>query len=138
MTSCPNSFMSRLPQGECTPVSSAPRLCGITPNTSPSAFGVVLSLCSNTTSPRSSNTQYQLQRSPRSNPTVYLFSAKSLVCRSITVILFVIAGPLCIAPRARYPWELIASRRETGILIPSDLQDVEKKNRVEDFHNGSE
>jgi hypothetical protein len=28
---------------------------------------------------------------------------------------------LCIAPRARYHWELNASRLETGILIPSDF-----------------
>src|SRR5215469_9253684 len=94
MTSCPNSFINRLTHGECVPVSSATRLCGIAPNTSRRAFGVVLSLCSNTTSPRSSKTQYQLQRSPRSNPTVYFFSAKSLVCRTVTVILFVIAGLL--------------------------------------------
>src|SRR5215470_5591266 len=63
-------------------------------NTSLTAFGVVLSLCSKTTSPRSSNTQYQLQRSPRSNPTVYFFCVKILVCWPATVILSVIAGLL--------------------------------------------
>jgi hypothetical protein len=121
MTSCPNSFSNRLTHGECVPVSSATRLCGIARTPLAEPFGGVLSLCSSTTSPRSSNTQYQLQRSPRSNPTVYFFSARSLVCRRATVILFLIAGPLCIAPRARYHWELIASRRKTGILIPSDF-----------------
>src|ERR1700688_2573508 len=94
MTSCPNSFINRLTHGECVPVSSATRLCGIAPNTSLSAFGVVLTLPSKTTSPRSSNTQYQLQRSPRSNPTVYFFPAKLLACCLATVILFVIAGLL--------------------------------------------
>src|SRR6202451_3035261 len=94
ITSCPNSFINRLIHGECVPVSSATRLCGIAPNTSLSAFGVVLTLRSKTTSPRSSSTQYQLQRSPRSNPTVYFFSAKLLACCLSTVKLFVIAGLL--------------------------------------------
>src|SRR5215472_11732309 len=94
MTSCPNSFSNRLTHGECVPVSSATLLSGIAPNTSLTAFCVVLSLCSKTTSPRSSNTQYQLQRSPRSNPTVYFFGVKILVCGPATVILFVIAGLL--------------------------------------------
>src|SRR5262252_6071823 len=94
MTSCPNSFTNRLTHGECVPVSSATLLCGIAPNASLTAFCVVLSLCSTTTSPCSSSTQYQLQRSPRSNPTVYFFCVKILVCLPATVILFVIAGLL--------------------------------------------
>src|SRR5215472_3963005 len=110
ITSCPNSFTNRLIHGECVPVSSATLLCGIAPNTSLTAFFVVLNFCSTTTSPPSSNTQYQLQRSPRSNPTVNFFCVKILVCLPATVILFVIAGLLFIAPRARCHWELIASR----------------------------
>jgi hypothetical protein len=51
---------------------------------------------------------------------VYFFSAKVLVvCLPATVIFFLIAGLLFFAPRARYHWELIASRLETGILISS-------------------
>ncbi|MGA7634687.1 MAG: hypothetical protein WCB11_28310 [Terriglobales bacterium] len=51
-------------------VSSAIRQRGMAPNTSVSAFGVVLTRCSNSTLPTSSNTQYQLDRSPRSKPIV--------------------------------------------------------------------
>src|SRR5215472_6560671 len=102
ITSCPNSFTNRLTHGECVPVSIATPLSGIAPNTSRTAFGVVLSLCSKTTSPPSSNTQYQLQRSPRSNPTVCFFCVKILLCLPATVILFLIAGLLYLfAPRAR-------------------------------------
>ena len=67
---CPNSLRSRLTHGEWTPVSSAIRLRGIPPNTSFIAFGVVLSLCSSSTPPTASNTQYQLERSPKSKPIV--------------------------------------------------------------------
>ena len=70
ITSCPNSLNPRLTHGECIPVSSAIRLRGIFPNTSFIAFGVVLSLYSSSTSPTSSSTQYQLDRSPRSKPIV--------------------------------------------------------------------
>jgi hypothetical protein len=51
-------------------VSNAIRLRGIPPNTSSIAFGVVPSLCCNTASPLSFNTQYQLDRSPKSKPMV--------------------------------------------------------------------
>jgi len=70
ITSCPNSLSTRLTQGECIPVSNAIRLCAMAPNTSRMAFGVVPSFCSRTISPVSSNTQYQLDRSPRSRPIV--------------------------------------------------------------------
>ena len=43
------------------------------------AFGVVLNFCSRTVWPVSSNTQYQLDRSPRSSPTVNF-------CREIFVL----------------------------------------------------
>src|SRR5215472_2458530 len=120
ITSCPNSFTNRLTHGECVPVSIPTPLSGIAPNTSRTAFGVVLSLCSKTTSPPSSNTQYQLQRSPRSNPTVCFFCAKILLGLPATVILFLIAGLLYLLRLERVcHWELIASRLETGILIPS-------------------
>jgi hypothetical protein len=66
ITSCPNSLNTRLTQGECIPVSNAIRLRGLFPNTSLFAFGLVPSFCSSSTSPVSSNTQYQLDRSPRS------------------------------------------------------------------------
>src|SRR5215472_14449032 len=94
ITSCPNSFTNRLTHGECVPVSIAAPLCGIAPNTSRTAFGVVLSFCSKTTSPLSSNTQYQLQRSPRSKPTVRFFCVHILLGLPATVILFLIAGLL--------------------------------------------
>ncbi len=46
------------------------RKLALTPNPSFMAFGVVLGFCSSTTSPAPSRTQYQLVRSPRSNPMV--------------------------------------------------------------------
>jgi hypothetical protein len=51
ITSCPNSLNHRLTDGECIPVSSAIRLCGILPNSSRMAFGVVLTFGSTPTSP---------------------------------------------------------------------------------------
>jgi hypothetical protein len=70
ITSCPSPLNNRLTHGECIPVSNAIRLRGMAPNTSFMAFGVVLSFCSKITSPSASRTQYQLDRSPRSNPIV--------------------------------------------------------------------
>ncbi len=63
---------NRVTHGECIPVSSAIRLRGIRPKASFSAFGVVATFCSKSTFPASSRTQYQLDRSPRSSPIVYL------------------------------------------------------------------
>src|SRR5271157_3188703 len=94
ITSCPNSLNNRLTQGECIPVSSAMRLRGMPPNTSFIAFGVVLSFCSSTTSPCSSNTQYQLERSPKSSPIVSFCSETFLFCFVATVLIFFIAGLL--------------------------------------------
>jgi hypothetical protein len=85
---------SRLTQGECIPVSSAIRLRGIPPNTSFIVFGVVLRRCSSTTSPDSFSTQYQLDRSPRSNPMVNVCSEIFLLGFAATVLPFFIAGLL--------------------------------------------
>jgi hypothetical protein len=70
ITSCPDSLNNRLTRGESVPASNAIRLHGILPNTSLMAFGVVPTFCSSSTSPVSSSTQYQLDRSPRSKPIV--------------------------------------------------------------------
>ena len=120
ITSCPNSLNNRLTQGECIPVSNAIRLLGISPNTSFIAFGVVPSLCSSSTSPPSSNTQYQLDRSPRSKPMVSFCSRKFLLCLATTVLIFFIAGLLYLLRFERVD-NLGAYRipPETGILIPS-------------------
>jgi len=67
-------------------VSSAMRLCGILSNTSRMAFGVVLSRCSNSTLPASSTTQYQLERSPKSNPIVSFCPHKLFVCFPAVVL----------------------------------------------------
>jgi hypothetical protein len=74
-----NSLSNRLTQGECIPVSSAIRQRGMLPNTSRIALGVVLTFCSSSTSPASSNTQYQLDRSPRSKPIVSFCREKFFV-----------------------------------------------------------
>src|SRR5215470_1626698 len=70
ITSCPNCLSKRLIQGECVPISSAIRLRGMVPKTSCNAFAFVRTRCSNCICPASSNTQYQLLRSPRSSPMV--------------------------------------------------------------------
>lgn len=108
ITSCPNSLNHRLTHGECIPVSSAIRLCGILPNSSRMAFGVVLTFGSTPTSPVASRTQYQLDRSPRSSvvglQSFHLpccCSADLLHCRS----------PLSLAPSSAITWEPTASRR---------------------------
>src|SRR5215469_7501334 len=83
-------------------------------------FGAVLSFCSKTTLRLHPIRNSKLQRSPRSNPTVNFFCAKILLCLPATVILFLIAGLLYLLRLVRVcHWELIASRLETGILIPS-------------------
>ena len=81
-------------QGECIPVSSAIRQCGMLPNTSRIAFGVVLSFCSASTPPISSSRQYQLDRSPRSNPMVSFGWEKFFVAFIAAVLTFFIAGLL--------------------------------------------
>src|ERR1017187_7364453 len=120
-TSCPNSLNNRLTQGECIPVSNAMRLRGIPPNTSFIAFGVVPSRCSSTTSPCSSNTQYQLERSPRSKPIVSFCSGKFLFCFVATVLIFFIAGLLYLLRFERVDnLGAYSIPSETGLLIPSD------------------
>src|SRR5271166_1022018 len=93
ITSWPSSLSRRLTHGECIPVSSAIRLRGIVAKTPFIAFGVVPSFCSLRTSPASSSTQYQLERSPRSRPMVS-FRSKFLLLAAATVLLFLIAGLL--------------------------------------------
>jgi hypothetical protein len=58
------------------------------------AFGVVLNFCSSNTAPDSSNTQYQLDRSPRSKPMVNFCSEIFLLAFAATVLTFFIAGLL--------------------------------------------
>ena len=70
ITSCPSSLSNRLIQGECVPISTAIRLRAIAPKTSRNAFAFVRTRCSRCIWPASSSTQYQLLRSPRSNPMV--------------------------------------------------------------------
>src|SRR5579871_913740 len=94
ITSCPNSLSKRLIQGECVPISSAIRLRGIAPKTSCKAFAVVWTRCSNWIWPASSTTQYQLLRSPRSNPMVSFCCEIFLFCFTATVLTFFIAGLL--------------------------------------------
>src|SRR4029077_8575010 len=110
----------RLTQGECIPVSSAIRLRGIPPNASFMAFGVVPSFCSSSNSPASFSTQYQLDRSPRSNPIVSFCSEKFLICFAAAVLTFFIAGLLyllCFKHVDNLGAYSIPS--ETGLLIPS-------------------
>src|SRR5262249_31067678 len=95
ITSCPNSLSKRLIQGEWVPISSPIRLRGMAPNTSRKAFAVVRTRCSSCMWPASSNTQYQLLRSPRSNPIVnFCCTEKFLLCCVTAVLLFFIAGLL--------------------------------------------
>src|SRR5580704_351355 len=101
ITSCPNSTSKRLIQGECVPISSATRLCGIAPKTSCKAFAVVRTRCSSCIWPDSSSTQYQLLRSPRSNPTVNFCCEIFLPGFAATVLTFFIAGLLLSVLRAR-------------------------------------
>src|SRR6267142_4422824 len=57
ITSCPSSVTSRLTHGECVPVSSAMRLCGIFANVCFIASGVIATFCSRMIFPASSKTQ---------------------------------------------------------------------------------
>src|SRR5205823_1567290 len=105
-TSCPNSLNSRLIQGECVPVSSPIRLCGIPPTTSRNAFALVRTRCSSCIWPASSTTQYQLLRSPRSNPTVNFCCDIFLLGFAAAVLTFFIAGLLFIcALSTSITWE---------------------------------
>ena len=91
----------RLTHGEWIPVSSAMRLRGVRRSTLVIAVGVVPSFCSRTTSPTSSSTQYQRERSPDRNrssasarenfSSASTGSANLLHCRS----------PFSLVPRAR-------------------------------------
>src|SRR6185437_6805289 len=121
ITSCPSPLSSRLTQGECVPVSSAIRLHGIRWNASRRAFAVVLSFRSPCSSPCSSSTQYQLERSPRSRPIVSFGWEKLLLSFAATVLTFFIAGLLLsvVLSSTSITWERTASRPETGLLIPS-------------------
>src|SRR5262249_18864339 len=94
ITSCPNSRSKRLIQGECVPISSATRLRGMAPKTSCNAFALVRTRCSNCICPASSTTQYQLLRSPKSNPMVNLCCQIFLLCSVLTMLTFFIAGLL--------------------------------------------
>src|SRR5215469_5464830 len=70
--------------------------------------------------PDSSSTQYQLDRSPRSNPTVNFCSEVFLLCFTATVLTFFIAGLLyllCFKHVDNLGAYSIPS--ETGLLIPS-------------------
>ena len=93
-------------------VSNAIRLRGMVLNTSFIAFAVVLSLCSSTTSPVASSTQYQLERSPKSNPIVSFCSEKFLISFAAAVLTFFSAGLLYLLRFERVDtWERTASRR---------------------------
>jgi hypothetical protein len=84
------------------PVSSAIRLRGIPPNTS------------------FINTQYQLERSPRSNPIVSFCWEKFLLCFAATVLIFFIAGLLYLLRFKRVDnLGAYSIPSETGLLIPS-------------------
>jgi len=110
-----------LTHGECIPVSSAIRLRGILPNTARSAFGVVETFSSRSICPLCSTTQYQLDRSPRSNPIVSFSPATFSLVGIATVLIFFIAGLLyllCFEHVDNLGAYRIPS--ETGLLIPSD------------------
>src|SRR6266481_6067178 len=96
------------------------------------AFGVVLTFCSSSTLPASSNTQYQLDRSPRSNPIVSFCSEKFLLCLPATVLTFFIAGLLyllCFEHVDNLGAYSIPS--ETGLLIPSGYISLSLPNAVD-------
>src|SRR5215470_12436758 len=111
-------FDSRLTQGECVPVSIAMRHRGRLPNTCFMASGVVASLCSKTISPASFKMQYELERSPRSNPMVSCPSKMFFPFVSL-VLIFCIAG-LFFVLRARLTLGAYRIPWETG-LLPSHL-----------------
>src|SRR5271170_2606928 len=87
-------------------------LRGIVPKTPCNAFAVVRTRCSNWIWPPPSTTQYQLLRSPKSNPMVSFCCEKFLLCFAAAVLTFFIAGLLFIcALSTSITWERTASRR---------------------------
>ena len=107
-------------QGRRVAVRVGMRLRGVARKISPSAFAFVRTRCSRCIWPASSSTQYQLLRSPRSNPMVSFCCEKFLLCLVPAVLTFFIAGLLFIcASSTSITWERTASRPETGLLIPS-------------------
>src|SRR5437588_13114180 len=107
-------------QGYCVLISSAIRLCGIAPKISRNPFSFVRTRCSSWICPDSSSTQYQLLRSPRSNPTVNFCGEIFLLDFAATVLTFFIAGLLyllCLKHVDNLGAYSIPS--ETGLLIPS-------------------
>jgi hypothetical protein len=86
------------------------------------AFGVVLTRCSSRTLPASSNTQYQLDRSPKSKPMVSFCSEKFLISFAAAVLTFFIAGLLYLLRFERVDnLGAYSIPPETGLLIPSDF-----------------
>src|SRR5215467_10107115 len=88
----------------------------------PAAFALVRTRCSNCMWPASSSTQYQLLRSPRSNPMVsFCCTEKFLLCLVAMVLTFFIAGLLYLLCLEHVDnlGAYTASRPETGLLIPS-------------------
>jgi hypothetical protein len=92
----PQLAQQPLTQGECFPISSAIRLCGMAPKTSCSAFALVRTRCSSRIWPASSTKQYQLWRSPTSNQMVSFCCEIFLLCPAALVLPFFIAGLLFI------------------------------------------
>jgi hypothetical protein len=79
----------------------------------------VSSLRSSRTSPDWSNTQYQLDRSPKTNPIVSLCSAEFFACFSATVVIFFIVGVLYLLRFERVDnLGAYSIRPEIGLLIP--------------------
>ena len=102
-------------------------------NTSFIAFAVVLSLCSSTTSPVASSTQYQLERSPKSNPIVSFCSEKFLISFAAAVLTFFIAGLLYLLRFERVDnLGAYSIPPETGLLIPSVYNSFEGRARIID------
>jgi hypothetical protein len=84
------------------------------------AFGVVLSFCSRSTSPTSSSSQYQLDRSPRSRPIVSFGWEKFFVAFPLAVLTFFIAGLLYLLGLEHIDnLGAYSIPSETGLLIPS-------------------
>src|SRR5271155_2480197 len=100
-------------------------------------FFVVATEASRITSPASSNTQIRLFLSPRSIPIVIRSVLRALSTRFELpgTLLFFLMPVSFFAPRVRFHWELNASRRETGLLIPSQnpiSADTRSGNRRQD------
>jgi len=100
-TGSPTASASRSPVG-CGSLACPEHLFHI-------AFAVVLTFCSKTSSPRSSSTQYQLDRSPKSKPMV----SSSIFLNAFVVVVLIFFMPVSLfscASSAWITWELIASR----------------------------